>query len=137
MELHAALYRPSGEGPHPVIVSVYGGPGPQMVNDSWGQTVDLRAQLLAEHGFLVLKVDNRGSARRGLGLGSGRQSLLSTTTNGYVLDRDRVDVDLFTFRRLIASDGRSLQSDRQAAISGNTSAVTSSRSAPASTTSRT
>jgi dipeptidyl-peptidase-4 len=49
-----------------VIVSVYGGPGPQMVADSWAETVDLRAQLLAQHGFVVLKVDNRGSARRGL-----------------------------------------------------------------------
>ena len=55
-----------GGGRAPVIVSVYGGPGPQMVNDSWAQTVDLRAQWLAQHGFVVLKVDNRGSARRGL-----------------------------------------------------------------------
>jgi len=90
VELHAAVYFPSpagggGAGPPahasrasvrserlrrsgaaPVIVSVYGGPGAQMVNDSWTQTVDLRAQMLAEHGFVVLKVDNRGSARRGL-----------------------------------------------------------------------
>src|SRR5205823_11763291 len=41
-------------------------PGPQMVNDSWVQTVDLRAQMLAQQGFVVLKVDNRGSPRRGL-----------------------------------------------------------------------
>src|SRR5438105_3060530 len=66
VELHAAIYRPSTPGKAPVVVSVYGGPGPQMVNDSWAQTVDLRAQMLAEHGFVVLKVDNRGSARRGL-----------------------------------------------------------------------
>ena len=77
-ELHAAVYRPptfsspprpgegQGGGRAPVIVSVYGGPGAQMVNDSWAQTVDLRAQLLTQHGFIVLKVDNRGSARRGL-----------------------------------------------------------------------
>jgi dipeptidyl-peptidase-4 len=65
-ELHAAVYRPAASGKAPVIVSVYGGPGPQMVNDSWAETVDLRAQLLAQHGFVVLKVDNRGSARRGL-----------------------------------------------------------------------
>ncbi|HEV2013308.1 MAG TPA: DPP IV N-terminal domain-containing protein [Candidatus Dormibacteraeota bacterium] len=65
-ELHAAVYRPADSGKAPVIVSVYGGPGPQMVNDSWAETVDLRAQLLAQHGFVVLKVDNRGSARRGL-----------------------------------------------------------------------
>jgi dipeptidyl-peptidase-4 len=76
-ELHAAVYRPyspppragegKGGGKAPVIVSVYGGPGPQMVADSWAETVDLRAQLLAQHGFVVLKVDNRGSSRRGLG----------------------------------------------------------------------
>ncbi len=77
-EMHAAVYRPGpdfppareGEGQAggraPVIVSVYGGPGPQMVNDSWVQTVDLRAQMLAQQGFVVLKVDNRGSPRRGL-----------------------------------------------------------------------
>jgi dipeptidyl-peptidase-4 len=37
-----------------------------MVNNSWAQTVDMRAQMLAQHGFVVLKVDNRGSDRRGL-----------------------------------------------------------------------
>jgi dipeptidyl-peptidase 4 len=66
VELHAAVYRPPNAAKAPVIVSVYGGPGPQMVADSWSQTVDLRAQLLAQYGFVVLKVDNRGSARRGL-----------------------------------------------------------------------
>lgn len=66
VDLHAAVYRPKASGRSPVIVSVYGGPGPQTVNDSWAQTVDLRAQMLAQHGFVVLKVDNRGSARRGL-----------------------------------------------------------------------
>ena len=65
-ELWAAVYRPDTTAPAPVIVSVYGGPGPQMVNDSWLETVDLRAQMFAQHGFVVLKVDNRGSARRGL-----------------------------------------------------------------------
>jgi dipeptidyl-peptidase-4 len=66
IELHAAVYRPPGSGKAPVIVSVYGGPGAQMVNDSWAETVDLRAQMLAQQGFVVLKVDNRGSPRRGL-----------------------------------------------------------------------
>lgn len=65
-ELHAAVYRPHRLGKAPVIVSVYGGPGPQTVSDSWVETVDLAAQILAERGFIVLKVDNRGSARRGL-----------------------------------------------------------------------
>jgi len=38
--------------------------------------------------------------RRGLGLASGRHSVLATTSSGYILDPDQVDVDLMTFRRL-------------------------------------
>ncbi len=67
--LYGALYLPPerfGSGPHPVLVSVYGGPHAQRVTHSWGMTVDMRAQYLRNLGFLVLKVDNRGSARRGL-----------------------------------------------------------------------
>ncbi|MDQ2787603.1 MAG: S9 family peptidase, partial [Chloroflexota bacterium] len=67
--LHGTIYRPParfGAGPFPTIVSVYGGPGPQRVQNSWGMTVDLRAQYLRENGFLVFVLDNRGSARRGL-----------------------------------------------------------------------
>jgi dipeptidyl-peptidase-4 len=67
--LHGAVYRPParfGEGPYATIVSVYGGPHVQCVADSWVLTVDLRAQYLSRLGFLVFKLDNRGSARRGL-----------------------------------------------------------------------
>jgi dipeptidyl-peptidase-4 len=34
--------------------------------DDWGMTVDLRAQYLAQQGFVVFKLDNRGSSNRGL-----------------------------------------------------------------------
>ena len=64
--LYGALYRPDGDGPHPVLVAVYGGPHAQTVLDAWGLTVDLRAQYLAQQGYLVLKLDNRGMAGRGL-----------------------------------------------------------------------
>ncbi|MXX18980.1 MAG: prolyl oligopeptidase family serine peptidase [Dehalococcoidia bacterium] len=64
--MSGALYRPEGEGPHPLVVSVYGGPHAQRVLDDWALTVDLRAQYLAQAGFVVLAVDNRGSANRGL-----------------------------------------------------------------------
>ncbi len=65
--LYGALYRPDAAGPHPVVVAVYGGPHAQTVLDAWGLTVDMRAQYLAQQGFLVLKLDNRGMAGRGLG----------------------------------------------------------------------
>jgi len=68
--LYGLIYRPPasfGEGPYPTIVSVYGGPHAQRVSNSWDRvTVDLRAQYLCSLGFLVFKLDNRGSARRGL-----------------------------------------------------------------------
>lgn len=68
--LYAAIYaseqtRTAGQ-PRPLVVAVYGGPGAQTVTSSWALTVDLRAQYLAQQGFVVLKVDNRGSAFRGL-----------------------------------------------------------------------
>jgi dipeptidyl-peptidase-4 len=68
--LHGAIYRPSrstaGPPPYPTIVSVYGGPHAQVVTNSWGMTVDMRAQYLRSLGYLVFKLDGRGSARRGL-----------------------------------------------------------------------
>ncbi len=64
--LHGAVYAPEGDGPFPTLVSVYGGPHAQRVQDDWSLTVDMRAQYLRSLGYLVFKLDNRGSARRGL-----------------------------------------------------------------------
>jgi dipeptidyl-peptidase-4 len=67
--LYGAVYRPPesfGPGPYPTVVSVYGGPHVQHVADSWLLTADLRAQWLRSLGFLVFRLDNRGSARRGV-----------------------------------------------------------------------
>lgn len=65
--LHGALYRPQGlEGPLPLIVSVYGGTHAQMVVKTWDNTTDLRVQYLVQRGYLVLKLDGRGSFGRGL-----------------------------------------------------------------------
>ena len=66
--LYGALYRPqaeSSDGKCPLIVAVYGGPHYQAVQNSWRLTVDLRAQYLSQKGYLVLKVDNRGTWGRG------------------------------------------------------------------------
>ncbi|KAG9448260.1 hypothetical protein H6P81_014388 [Aristolochia fimbriata] len=68
--LYGALYKPDpalfGPPPYKTIINVYGGPGAQLVCNSWINTVDMRAQYLRSKGFLVWKLDNRGSARRGL-----------------------------------------------------------------------
>lgn len=68
--LYGALYKPDptrfGPPPYRTLVSVYGGPSVQLVSNTWTNTVDMRAQYLRSKGILIWKMDNRGSARRGL-----------------------------------------------------------------------
>jgi dipeptidyl-peptidase-4 len=62
--LHGALLRPRNTtGRHPVIVMVYGGPEAQLVFDMWSPR--LLWQHLADRGFAVFQLDNRGSGGRG------------------------------------------------------------------------
>ena len=69
--LYGAVYRPDierfGAGPYPTIVATYGGPHVQFCANTWSRTTaDARAQRFRGMGFLVWKLDNRGSSRRGL-----------------------------------------------------------------------
>jgi dipeptidyl-peptidase 4 len=66
--LYGALLKPRQMEPgkrYPVVVMVYGGPGVQMVQDVWAPR--LLWQHLADRGFVVFQLDNRGSAGRGPG----------------------------------------------------------------------
>ncbi|MFQ5866346.1 MAG: S9 family peptidase, partial [bacterium] len=50
---------------YPVLMYVYGGPGSQTVRNRWGGKRHLWFQLLAQKGYLVVSVDNRGTGARG------------------------------------------------------------------------
>jgi dipeptidyl-peptidase-4 len=50
---------------YPVIVYVYGGPHAQLVTDTWTAGAGIYLNYLAQEGFLVFTLDNRGSADRG------------------------------------------------------------------------
>lgn len=53
---------------HPVLMFVYGGPGDQKVLNSWGhgRTQDyMWFQMLAQQGYIIACVDNRGTGGRG------------------------------------------------------------------------
>ena len=50
---------------YPVLFYVYGGPGSQTVTDNWGGQNYLWYQMLAQRGYIVASVDNRGTGARG------------------------------------------------------------------------
>lgn len=67
-KLYTRLIKPSDFDPHikyPVLIYVYGGPHAQMITNSWLDGASLWMYWLAEQGYLVFTVDNRGSAERG------------------------------------------------------------------------
>ncbi|MCC5922230.1 MAG: DPP IV N-terminal domain-containing protein [Crocinitomicaceae bacterium] len=51
---------------YPLFLYVYGGPHAQLVDNSWLHGADLWMHYLAEKGVIVLSLDNRGSANRGV-----------------------------------------------------------------------
>lgn len=50
---------------YPVLMFVYGGPGSQSVADAWGGTRNKWYNMLAQQGYIVVCVDNRGTGFRG------------------------------------------------------------------------
>jgi dipeptidyl-peptidase-4 len=66
--LYTRLIKPSNFDPtkkYPVMVYVYGGPHAQMIQNEWLDGANLWMHWMAEKGYLVFTLDNRGSANRG------------------------------------------------------------------------
>ncbi len=66
--LNARMIRPPDFDPqkeYPVLMYVYGGPGHQAVVDSWNTFNGVWFQMLAQSGYIVVTVDNRGTGGRG------------------------------------------------------------------------
>jgi dipeptidyl-peptidase-4 len=64
--LYGKLTKPAGYEPgtrYPLIVEVYGGPGVQLIQNQWSGVT--WGQMMAQKGYLVFTLDNRGSAGRG------------------------------------------------------------------------
>jgi len=66
--LDAAMIKPVGFDPgrkYPVIVYQYGGLHAQVVRDAWAGSLFLWNEMMAEKGFVIFILDNRGTAGRG------------------------------------------------------------------------
>jgi len=67
-DLYCRMITPPGFDPskkYPVIVYVYGGPHAQLVTNSWLGGASLFLYYMAQEGYIVFTLDNRGSANRG------------------------------------------------------------------------
>jgi dipeptidyl-peptidase 4 len=67
-KLYALMIKPPAFDPskkYPVLINVYGGPQAQVVRDAWGGVEFLFHQMMAQKGYIVFSLDNRGSYGRG------------------------------------------------------------------------
>ncbi len=67
-ELHGMMIKPpkfDKERKYPVLVYLYGGPHGQVVRNQWGGNRFLWHQVMAQKGYIVFSLDNRGMAGRG------------------------------------------------------------------------
>jgi len=66
--LNGWMIKPTNFDPareYPVLVSIYGGPGSNTVNDSWGSKTQMWEMMLVQQDYIVVSVDNRGTGNRG------------------------------------------------------------------------
>lgn len=67
-DLYCRLIKPVDFDPskkYPVLIYVYGGPHAQMINRSWTGGAGFWLNLMAQQGYVVFTLDNRGSSDRG------------------------------------------------------------------------
>ncbi|MGD1847799.1 MAG: S9 family peptidase [Salibacteraceae bacterium] len=70
---------------YPVLMYVYGGPGAQTVKETWGFN-DLWYQMLANKGYIIVSVDNRGTGARG-----AEFKKCTYTALGYLETEDQIE----------------------------------------------
>ena len=71
---------------YPVLMYVYGGPAAPQVSDAWGGTRLLWHQSLAQQGYIVVCVDNRGAAWRGRDFRKTTQYMLGVKESADQID---------------------------------------------------
>ncbi len=80
-DLYARMIKPYNFDPnkkYPVIIYVYGGPHSQLVTNSWLGSGNLFMNFLAQQGYIVWTMDNRGTSHRGFEFESAIHRQLGT-----------------------------------------------------------
>jgi dipeptidyl-peptidase-4 len=66
--LNAMMIKPpdfNAQKKYPVLVATYGGPHVQIIRNAWGGATFLWHGLMAQKGYIIFSLDNRGSSGRG------------------------------------------------------------------------
>ncbi|MBT8196272.1 MAG: S9 family peptidase, partial [Bacteroidia bacterium] len=67
-DLHCRMFRPAdfdARKKYPVVVYVYGGPGVQLIRNRWLGGANLWYHYMAQQGYIVFTLENRGTPLRG------------------------------------------------------------------------
>ncbi len=118
MTLHGWMIKPANfdaSKKYPVLMVVYGGPGRNTVVDQWETSDFYWQQLMAQKGYLVVSVDNRGTEYRGAAFKKstyGKMGELESAdqidaakwlgTQSYV-DKDRIGIQGWSYGGYMAS----------------------------------
>jgi dipeptidyl-peptidase 4 len=68
VKLETMMIKPSNfdaSRKYPVLIDVYGGPQEQMVRNVWGGLDSVWLRMMAQKGYIIFRLDNRGSYNRG------------------------------------------------------------------------
>ncbi len=118
LELNGYMIKPKGFSmtqEYPVLMFVYGGPGSQMVTDAWKGQNYWWFQMLAQKGYVVACIDNRGTGARGeefkkttyltLGKYETRDQIESAQYLGSLpfIDQDRIGIFGWSYGGFMAS----------------------------------
>jgi len=103
IELHYRMIKPANFDTaveYPVFYYVYGGPHAQLVTDSWMGGANMFMQLMAQKGYVVFTLDNRGTPNRGFAFENAIHRKLGKfemedqlTGVDFLLEQDFVDAD--------------------------------------------
>ncbi len=94
-ELHYRLIKPidfDSTLKYPVFLYVYGGPHAQLVTDSWMGGGNVFMQLMAQKGYVVFTLDNRGTPNRGFEF----ESVIHRKLGKYELEDQMAGVDFLS-----------------------------------------
>ena len=102
-DLYYRLIKPSNfdeNKKYPVLVYVYGGPHAQLVTNSWLDGASLWMYWLAEQGYLVYTIDNRGSGNRGFEF----ESVIHRNLGDNEMDDQMKGVDFLKSKKFVDSN---------------------------------